>query len=127
MAGFDSIFKDIFLAGVGAAAITGEKAKEVVDTLIEKGGITVEQGKEINTELKRKGAETVGKIREDAVSAQVQAMSPEERADFAAAVSRIVAEANAGETLSADEVQVEPESAPGAEAAQESQAHDTDK
>ena len=29
-------FKDIFLAGVGALAITGEKAKEVVDTLIEK-------------------------------------------------------------------------------------------
>ena len=27
-------FKDIFLAGVGALAITGEKAKEVVDTLI---------------------------------------------------------------------------------------------
>ena len=41
-------FKDIFLAGVGALAITGEKAKEVVDTLIEKGSITVEQGKDIN-------------------------------------------------------------------------------
>ena len=39
-------FKDIFLAGVGALAITGEKAKEVVDTLIEKGSITVEQGKD---------------------------------------------------------------------------------
>lgn len=34
---FEKGFRDIFLAGVGAMAITGEKAKEVLDTLIEKG------------------------------------------------------------------------------------------
>ena len=51
-------FKDIFLAGVGALAITGEKAKEVVDTLIEKGSITVEQGKDINQELQHKATQT---------------------------------------------------------------------
>ena len=47
-------FKDIFLAGVGAMAITGEKAKDLVDTLISKGELTVDQGKQINTELKHK-------------------------------------------------------------------------
>ena len=41
---FEKGFRDIFLAGVGAMAITGEKAKEVLDALIEKGGVTVEQG-----------------------------------------------------------------------------------
>ena len=30
---FEKGFRDIFLAGVGAMAITGEKAKEVLDTL----------------------------------------------------------------------------------------------
>lgn len=48
---FEKGFRDIFLAGVGAMAITGEKAKEVLDTLIEKGGVTVEQGKDINPRI----------------------------------------------------------------------------
>mgnify|MGYP002224294213 FL=1 len=61
-------FKDIFLAGVGALAITGEKAKEVVDTLIEKGSITVEQGKDINQELQHKATQTISKVREEAVA-----------------------------------------------------------
>ena len=38
-------FKDIFLAGVGAMAITGEKATDLVSALIAKGELTVEQGK----------------------------------------------------------------------------------
>lgn len=104
MAGFDNLFKDIFLAGVGAAAITGEKAKEVVDTLIEKGGITVEQGKEINTELKHRATETVTKVRDDVIAAQVKAMSPEERDAFVASVTRMVAEANCGNVKVEDTV-----------------------
>ena len=60
---FEKGFRDIFLAGVGAMAITGEKAKEVLDTLIEKGGVTVEQGKDINRELQHKATETVAKVR----------------------------------------------------------------
>ena len=40
-------FKDIFLAGVGAMAITGEKAKDLVDTLISKGELTVDQGRPV--------------------------------------------------------------------------------
>ena len=44
--------KKVFLFGVGAIAKTNEKAKEVIDELIEKGAITLEQGKAINEELK---------------------------------------------------------------------------
>jgi len=46
--------KKLLLAGVGAVALTAEKADEIVDALVEKGEITVEQGKELNKELKRK-------------------------------------------------------------------------
>lgn len=85
-------FKDIFLAGVGALAITGEKAKEVVDTLIEKGSITVEQGKDINQELQHKATQTISKVREEAVAQTLKTMTPEEREEFAATVARLVAE-----------------------------------
>lgn len=85
-------FKDIFLAGIGALALTGEKAKEVVDTLIEKGNLTVEQGKDINQELQHKASQTLSKVREDALAQTLKTMSPEERDEFAATVARLVAE-----------------------------------
>ena len=44
--------KKIFLMGVGAAATTAEKSKEIIDSLIEKGELTIEQGKTLNEELK---------------------------------------------------------------------------
>lgn len=44
--------KKIILAGIGAAATTAEKSKEVVDQLVKKGELTVEQGKVLNEELK---------------------------------------------------------------------------
>ena len=72
---FEKGFRDIFLAGVGAMAITGEKAKEVLDTLIEKGGVTVEQGKDINRELQHKATETVAKVREESIAAAMKTMS----------------------------------------------------
>lgn len=68
-------FKNIFLAGVGALAITGERAKEVVDSLIEKGGITVEQGKDINAELTHKGSETINKLRADSLAQVLKGMT----------------------------------------------------
>ena len=37
--------KKIFLAGIGAIAVTAEKSAEIVDGLVKKGEITVEQGK----------------------------------------------------------------------------------
>lgn len=91
----ESGFKEIFLAGVGAMAITGEKAKEVLDQLVEKGGITVEQGKDINSELTHKATETISKVRAESVEQALKFMSPEERSEFAATVAKLVEEANA--------------------------------
>jgi len=51
--------KRVWLAGVGAMAVTGEKAEEIIEKLVKKGEITVEQGKELNEELKRKTREKV--------------------------------------------------------------------
>ena len=70
-------FKDIFLAGVGALAYGGERANELVNNLIEKGELTVEQGKELNTELKHKANDAFGQMRDEALAAQLQAMTPE--------------------------------------------------
>lgn len=90
-------FKDIFLAGIGALAITGEKAKEMVDQLIEKGNLTVEQGKDINTELQHKAGEAIARVRTDTVAAAMKAMSPEERKEFAAAVAKLAEEGEPAE------------------------------
>lgn len=52
---FDKIgdgLKKVLLAGIGAAAISGEKTQEVLKKLVEKGELTVEQGKALNEELK---------------------------------------------------------------------------
>lgn len=45
--------KSIFLAGVGSAAYTYEKATKIVDEMVQKGKLTVEEGKELSEELKR--------------------------------------------------------------------------
>ena len=52
-------FKNIFLAGIGAAAMTMEKSKEIIDVLVKKGELTVEQGKVLNEELKHNIKEKV--------------------------------------------------------------------
>ncbi|MHB1484293.1 MAG: hypothetical protein ACYCYI_06470 [Saccharofermentanales bacterium] len=46
--------KKLVLIGIGAAAATAEKSKEIVDVLVKKGELTVEQGKVLNEELKHK-------------------------------------------------------------------------
>ncbi|MCR5342314.1 MAG: aspartyl beta-hydroxylase [Butyrivibrio sp.] len=53
--------KKILLAGVGAVALTAEKAGEILEEMVEKGEITVEQGKVLNQELKRTVKENAGK------------------------------------------------------------------
>ena len=74
----------LFLAGVGAVAMTAEKSKELIDALVKKGELTVSQGKELNEELKHKVKE---KIREEvcpeegkslSVLEQIEQMSHEE-------------------------------------------------
>ena len=84
-------FKDIFLAGVGAMAITGEKATDLVSTLIAKGELTVEQGKQINTELAHKAANVAQSARFDALEARMSVMTPEEREAFAAKAAEVAA------------------------------------
>ena len=53
--------KKILLAGIGTAAVTAEKSKEVLDELVKKGELTVEQGKVLNQELKHNINESVKK------------------------------------------------------------------
>ena len=81
--------KKIFLAGIGAAAITAEKSKKMVEELVKKGELTVEQGKVLNEELKhkasQKAAECAKARQEGTVPANVEGveraidrMTPEE-------------------------------------------------
>lgn len=48
------VFKRIFLTGLGAVAVTAEKAGEMIDELVKKGELTFEQGKEIAKEYREK-------------------------------------------------------------------------
>ena len=59
MEGLRENVKKLLLAGVGAAATTVEKSKEILDDLVEKGELTVEQGKALNEELKHNIKKTV--------------------------------------------------------------------
>lgn len=95
MANLGDGFKDIFLAGIGAMAMTGEKTKELVDQLIAKGELTVDQGKQINTELKHKAQDAANTVEADLLEARMAAMTPEERAAFAAKVADIAAKVDA--------------------------------
>ena len=119
MANLSDGFKDIFLAGVGAMAITGEKTKELVDQLISRGELTVDQGKQINTELKHKAEEAVASVRYDALEARMAVMTPEERAEFAAKAAEFAAKANAkqaGEAEVGDASDVQTEDGAAADA-----------
>ncbi|NLV76553.1 MAG: hypothetical protein GX023_06170 [Tissierellia bacterium] len=49
----EDLLKKIFFAGVGSLALTYDKAKDLVEDMVERGKITVEQGKKLNEELKR--------------------------------------------------------------------------
>ena len=51
--------KKILLVGIGTAAVTAEKSKEILDELVKKGELTVEQGKVLNKELKHNIKSTV--------------------------------------------------------------------
>ncbi|MBZ9684824.1 hypothetical protein G9F72_000225 [Clostridium estertheticum] len=45
--------KNFFLAGLGSAAYTYEKATNLIDDFVKKGKITLEEGKDLSEELKR--------------------------------------------------------------------------
>ena len=72
MEGFGESVKKLLLAGIGAAATTAEKSKELLDDMVEKGELTVEQGKALNEELKHNIKKTVKE------NVNVKPTSPEE-------------------------------------------------
>lgn len=76
----------------GALSIGGEKAKAVIDDLVERGQVTVDQGRKINEELKHKAEEGAGKLREESIRAYVRSLSPEERVAFAEQMAQIARE-----------------------------------
>ncbi len=82
-------FKNIFLAGLGAIALTGEKGKEIIDDLVARGESVMDQSRELNQELHRKTAEATVSVREGALEARMRMMTPEEREEFATAAARI--------------------------------------
>lgn len=101
MAGIGDGFRDVFYAGIGALAITGEKAKEVVDQLVAKGEITVDQGKQINSELMHKAEEAASTVRFDVLEARMRTMTPEQRTEFAAKAAEFAQAANAADAVAA--------------------------
>lgn len=102
MGGFSEDLKKLLLAGIGAAAITLEKSKEMVDILVQKGELTVEQGRVLNEELRRKirekAAEAAPKRSDsqpaagsDAIMAALEGLSKEQLAAVKAKIAQIEA------------------------------------
>lgn len=90
--------KKVFLAGVGAVAVTAEKSKELLDQLVAKGELSVEQGKVLNEELKRKAKDGIQKAIRSCESSQEESS----QMDTDAAVAAIVK--NAG-SISPEQLQ----------------------
>lgn len=59
--------KNLFLAGVGAAALTYEKATDVISQLVQRGKLSVDEGKELSEELKRNVKSTTTEARDTIV------------------------------------------------------------
>ena len=60
--------REIFLGGVGTAALTWEKAGEVISDLIKKGKLSVEEGKQLSEELKKNMKEKTDKASDSFMS-----------------------------------------------------------
>ena len=70
--------RKLLLAGIGSAAMTAEKSKEILDDLVKKGELTVEQGKVLNQELRHDIREKM----KSNVNVSVKPSSPEELKDL---------------------------------------------
>lgn len=90
--------KKVWLAGVGAMALTAEKTEELIEKLVKKGEITVEQGKELNEELKHKAREKMkdsilkNKLCVEAVIDNLDQMSKEDLAAIKAKLADMEAQ-----------------------------------
>ena len=112
-------FKNIFLAGIGALAYTGEKGKEIIDQLVEKGEITLDEGKELNEEFMRKAAETSTSVRDGFLEARMSLMTSDERNAFVAKAAEIAEALNAAAAEAAAAAAAEAEAGAEAEEAEE--------
>lgn len=118
--------KKILLAGIGTAAVTAEKSKEILDELVKKGELTVEQGKVLNQELKHNIKSTVktaaDSVKESAarkndqeeLKATISRLTPEQLAAVKAQIEHMQAEAAEEKAETAEE--------PAEEAVQEASA-----
>ena len=95
--------KKILLAGIGAAATTAEKSKEILDDLVKKGELTVEQGKVLNEELKYNVKQTFKKDEEKDPADVLKGMSPEQ----IAALKEAIAQKEAADAAQDDEKEAE--------------------
>ena len=105
--------KKILLAGIGTAAVTAEKSKEILDELVKKGELTVEQGKVLNQELKHNIKSTVKtaadsvkesaarKNEQEELKATISKLTPEQLAAVKAQIEGMQAEADAKEEAEA--------------------------
>lgn len=89
---FADELKKLVLAGVGAAAVTAEKAEKLVDYCVEKGEITVEQGKVMNEELKRNIKDSVQNAKDKAKATKDRARGKLSKDDVLNAVDNLSAE-----------------------------------
>lgn len=105
MEGFGENVKKLLLAGIGVAATTAEKSKELLDEMVEKGELTVEQGKALNEELKHNIKKTV----KETVNVSVKPSSPEELDQLLEKMTPEQIEALKERLYSMEEVQEEPE------------------
>lgn len=107
--------KKILLVGIGTAAVTAEKSKEILDELVKKGELTVEQGKVLNQELKHNIKSTVktaaDSVKESAarkndqeeLKATISRLTPEQLAAVKAQIERMQAEAAEEKAETAEE------------------------
>lgn len=96
--------KKILLVGIGTAAVTAEKSKEILDELVRKGELTVEQGKVLNQELKHNIKSTV---KTAADSVKENAARKNEQEELKATISKLTLEQLAAVKAQIESMQAE--------------------
>ncbi len=98
------------MVGIGTAAVTAYKFKEILDEMVKKGELTVEQGKVLNQELKHSIKSTVktaaDSVKESAarkndqeeLKATISRLTPEQLAAVKAQIERMQAKATEEES-----------------------------
>ena len=76
--------KKIFLAGIGAVAVTAEKSKDLLDEMVEKGELTVEQGKALKPASAEELSDLLDKMTPEQIAAlKEQILKKEEASETA--------------------------------------------